>query len=111
MISNITPGQYLTRDNGRPMHHEHVYEALGIKGGRLPDEGMHSRMIGNVRVRVLSKERAAERARKEQRRFVHRVEATCPHCCRMMGVGRLHQHLGLASVGRARVSTCTYTGV
>lgn len=76
----------LCDENGRPLRHGQIYEALGLNPkAHLPKDGVVYRYIGNVCVWVTAKTDKAQDAA--------RTRCLCPVCFREFTAGKLHQHM------------------
>jgi hypothetical protein len=69
----------------------HIRKAMGLNPGRLPEEAVESRYVGDTRVYVLSRE-AAELEHPNSNK-PHRMMAVCNHCGDHVPTGRFGQHL------------------
>ena len=81
--------RWLARGHLYAMHSDEMLDALGVKGGHLPVDGINPRQVQGVTVYVLAA--PPSNGRKSSK---HRVMAVCPTCGRHMSAGRLvSQHI------------------
>lgn len=75
--------------NGQPANSNEIRQMLGLpEKAKLPPNGIAPQSIQGVTVYV----EPLRVKRNRTRRMKHRVLAICPHCSRIMSVGRLSQH-------------------
>lgn len=104
---------YIVGKSGYKANTNEVMEMLGLKGSKLPKEGIPMTLIQGI---VIFVDPAPEpryyesyRGRKILKSSKHRIKAIC-HCGRQLSAGRLHQHLCYSQGDRVRYKTTSCVG-
>jgi hypothetical protein len=88
----VKPGDNLTDERGWPLRNDKILSFFGLPPSvHIPKDMEATRMIGNVKVRIV---------RPGQLPIKRRVVADCPVCKKTVCAGHLHQHMKVHNNGK-----------